>query len=187
MAEDEEGYRKLIDQKKDKRLAFLLSQTDKYINQLTDMVGQHKKETRRKLREMRRAQKQEKRALIPEYEQRVNVKNNSTGIVLKGDDAPLASVLEAFLEKNPDFEPLPRDDSDEDSEVEVTSQNREVNEEDNAGVIENARIEAKQADDEYKNGVKGDANYYNIAHNIIEDVHEQASIMVNGMLKDYQV
>merc|ERR1719450_1465957 len=38
MAEDEEGYRKLIDQKKDKRLAFLLSQTDEYINQLTDMV-----------------------------------------------------------------------------------------------------------------------------------------------------
>merc|ERR1712142_1109715 len=34
MAEDEEGYRKLIDQKKDKRLAFLLSQTDEYINQL---------------------------------------------------------------------------------------------------------------------------------------------------------
>merc|ERR1712226_1535768 len=47
MAEDEEGYRKLIDQKKDKRLAFLLSQTDEYINQLTDMVKQHKKETRR--------------------------------------------------------------------------------------------------------------------------------------------
>merc|ERR1719228_2817556 len=106
MAEDEEGYRKLIDQKKDKRLAFLLSQTDEYINQLTDMVGQHKKETRMKLREMRRAQKQQERALIPEHELRVNVKNNASGVVLKGDDAPLASELEAFLEKNPDFEPL---------------------------------------------------------------------------------
>ena len=31
MAEDEEGYRKLIDQKKDKRLAFLLSQTALFI------------------------------------------------------------------------------------------------------------------------------------------------------------
>merc|ERR1719427_1374681 len=118
MAEDEEGYRKLIDQKKDKRLAFLLSQTDEYINQLTDMVGQHKKETRRKLREMRRAQKQEERALIPEHELRVNVKNNASGVVLKGDDAPLASELEAFLEKNPDFESLPRDDSDKDSDDE---------------------------------------------------------------------
>merc|ERR1712008_225288 len=48
MAEDEEGYRKLIDQKKDKRLAFLLSQTDEYINQLTDMVRAHKKDMSKK-------------------------------------------------------------------------------------------------------------------------------------------
>ncbi|RWS25890.1 transcription activator BRG1-like isoform X4 [Leptotrombidium deliense] len=48
MAEDEEGYRKLIDQKKDKRLAFLLSQTDEYIKNLTDMVKQHKFEQKRK-------------------------------------------------------------------------------------------------------------------------------------------
>merc|ERR1711950_110165 len=53
MAEDEEGYRKLIDQKKDKRLAFLLSQTDEYINQLTDMVKQHKKETRKRQKELK--------------------------------------------------------------------------------------------------------------------------------------
>ena len=58
MAEDEEGYRKLIDQKKDKRLAFLLSQTDEYINQLTDMVKQHKKETRKKQKEIKKKQKQ---------------------------------------------------------------------------------------------------------------------------------
>lgn len=48
MAEDEEGYRKLIDQKKDKRLAFLLSQTDEYISNLTEMVKQHKIEQKRK-------------------------------------------------------------------------------------------------------------------------------------------
>merc|ERR1719367_1322047 len=53
MAEDEEGYRKLIDQKKDKRLAFLLSQTDEYINQLTDMVKQHKNETKNKQKELK--------------------------------------------------------------------------------------------------------------------------------------
>merc|ERR1719268_358999 len=186
MAEDEEGYRRLIDQKKDKRLAFLLSQTDEYINQLTDMVGQHKKETRRKLREMRRAQKQEERALIPENELRVSVKNNSTGIVLKGDDAPLASELEAFLEKNPDFEALPRDDSDEDSDDE-TPASKEENPDEVTDVIEKARLEAKKADDEYKKGIKGDANYYNIAHTITEEVHEQATIMVNGKLKEDQV
>lgn len=54
MAEDEEGYRKLIDQKKDKRLAFLLSQTDEYINQLTDMVKQHKKDQKKKQKEIRK-------------------------------------------------------------------------------------------------------------------------------------
>merc|ERR1719347_2236690 len=30
-------------------------------------------------------------------------------------------------------------------------------------------------------------NYYNVAHTITEEVHEQASIMVNGKLKEYQV
>lgn len=43
--------RKLIDQKKDKRLAFLLSQTDEYIGNLTEMVKQHKAEQKRKQQE----------------------------------------------------------------------------------------------------------------------------------------
>lgn len=41
-AEDEEGYRKLIDQKKDKRLAYLLQQTDEYVANLTTLVYEHK-------------------------------------------------------------------------------------------------------------------------------------------------
>lgn len=41
-AEDEEGYRKLIDQKKDKRLAYLLQQTDEYVANLTELVYEHK-------------------------------------------------------------------------------------------------------------------------------------------------
>jgi len=62
MAEDEEGYRKLIDQKKDKRLAFLLSQTDDYINQLTDMVKQHKKDQKKRQKELKKQLKQEEMA-----------------------------------------------------------------------------------------------------------------------------
>jgi SWI/SNF-related matrix-associated actin-dependent regulator of chromatin subfamily A protein 2/4 len=46
-------YRKLIDQKKDKRLAFLLSQTDEYIGNLTEMVKQHKIEQKRKQQELK--------------------------------------------------------------------------------------------------------------------------------------
>ncbi len=62
MAEDEEGYRKLIDQKKDKRLAFLWSQTDEYINQLTDMVKQHKKDQKKRQKELKKQLKQEEMA-----------------------------------------------------------------------------------------------------------------------------
>merc|ERR1719481_2196833 len=150
MAEDEEGYRRLIDQKKDKRLAFLLSQTDEYINQLTEMVGQHKQETTKKQKEIRRLQRQEEWARIPEHLKRVHVRNNSTGEVLKGDKAPLASELEEFLAKNPDFESMNMDESEDESEEE------EEKEESTDGVddvIEKARREAKQvADDEYKKG-----------------------------------
>lgn len=50
-------YRKLIDQKKDKRLAFLLSQTDEYISNLTEMVKQHKAEQKRKQHEEQKKKK----------------------------------------------------------------------------------------------------------------------------------
>ena len=53
-AEDEEGYRKLIDQKKDKRLAYLLSQTDEFITSLTSLVQEHKAETRKKQKQRKR-------------------------------------------------------------------------------------------------------------------------------------
>merc|ERR1712203_786436 len=118
MAEDEEGYRKLIDQKKDKRLAFLLSQTDEYINQLTDMVKQHKKETRKRHKDLKKKQKQEENLLLDESSQmsdvRIHVKELSTGKILRGEDAPLASELESWLEKNPGYEEVPRDEDSED-------------------------------------------------------------------------
>ncbi|CAH8626242.1 unnamed protein product [Schistosoma intercalatum] len=44
MAEDEEGYRCLIDAKKDQRLHHLLTQTDEFISNLTKLVREHKRE-----------------------------------------------------------------------------------------------------------------------------------------------
>ena len=41
-------------------------------------------------------------------------------------------------------------------------------------------------DDEYLS-VTGERNYYLIAHTIKEEVKDQASIMVNGKLKEYQI
>ena len=56
MLEDEEGYRKLIDEKKDKRLAYLLTQTDEFIANLTEMVKAHKEDQRLKGKEERKKQ-----------------------------------------------------------------------------------------------------------------------------------
>merc|ERR1719367_298753 len=192
MAEDEEGYRKLIDQKKDKRLAFLLSQTDEYINQLTDMVSNHKKDHRRRQKEIQRIQKAEERAMIPEHMRRIPVKNKNTGKVLKGEDAPLMPELEQWLEKHPDFEPIPDYDSDQE-EDEETEKKDEKKEDDNKDlteeeVIEKARKEAKQGEDEYnQKGLKGEANYYQMAHTVNEEVHEQSPTLVGGTLKEYQI
>jgi len=52
------------------------------------------------------------------------------------------------------------------------------------------RAKSKHDDDDYKvtNLVGGEeANYYMQAHSIREVVTEQASILVNGKLKEYQV
>ena len=184
MAEDEEGYRKLIDQKKDKRLAFLLSQTDEYINQLTDMVKQHKKEQRKKLKEMKKAQRKDEIAgILDESSQmsdvRIHVKETSTGKILRGEDAPLASELEAWLEKNPGWEEVPRDeDSDDDDSDEEKADDQTTDD-----ILAKAREEAKQDDEE-----KGRSDdYYAIAHTISEEVTEQANILIGGKLKEYQV
>ncbi|CAF1606035.1 unnamed protein product, partial [Adineta ricciae] len=46
MNEDEDGYRKLVDEKKHARLALLLSQTDTYIDNLKQLVRQHQQANR---------------------------------------------------------------------------------------------------------------------------------------------
>merc|ERR1719412_87332 len=144
--------------------------------------------------EIKRLQKAEERARIPEHMRRIPVKNKTTGKVLKDEEAPLLPELESFIEANPDYEII--DDDDFDSEEDEDEEMRNVNEEspvktgdETVDVIERAKMEAKKAqEDEYsKKGKVGDTNYYNVAHTIVEEVHEQASIMVNGKLKEYQV
>lgn len=60
-AEDEEGYRKLIDQKKDKRLAYLLQQTDEYVANLTSLVYEHKAAQAAKEKKKRKKKKKVRR------------------------------------------------------------------------------------------------------------------------------
>lgn len=131
MAEDEEGYRKLIDQKKDRRLAYLLQQTDEYVANLTNLVWEHKQAqaAKEKKKRRRRRKKAEENAeggepaLGPDGEPidessqmsdlPVKVTHTETGKVLFGPEAPKASQLDAWLEMNPGYEVAPRSDSEE--------------------------------------------------------------------------
>ncbi|XP_076289719.1 ATP-dependent helicase brm isoform X3 [Lasioglossum baleicum] len=196
MAEDEEGYRKLIDQKKDKRLAFLLSQTDEYISNLTEMVKQHKIEQKRKQVEEQKRKKKKKKILQDgeggedgsnNEDSRVGVMETATGRTLTGEDAPLMTQLQAFLESHPGWEPIDSesedDDDDDDDDGDDKSDHKEKadSEEDK---VKKTIHKAKVEDDEYKTE---EQTYYSIAHTVHEVVTEQASIMVNGKLKEYQI
>uniref|UniRef100_A0A914QH07 HSA domain-containing protein n=1 Tax=Panagrolaimus davidi TaxID=227884 RepID=A0A914QH07_9BILA len=57
MAEDEEGYRKLLDEKKDKRLVYILKQTDEYVKNLTGLVQQHQQIEKKRKKEERDAER----------------------------------------------------------------------------------------------------------------------------------
>ncbi|KQK85164.1 transcription activator BRG1-like protein [Amazona aestiva] len=210
MAEDEEGYRKLIDQKKDKRLAYLLQQTDEYVANLTELVRQHKAaqvaKEKKKKKKKKKAENAEGQppAIGPDGEPLdetsqmsdlpVKVIHVESGKILTGTDAPKAGQLEAWLEMNPGSEEeeeqpqpaqpalpveekkkIPDPDSDDVSEVDARH------------IIENAK---QDVDDEY--GVsqalaRGLQSYYAVAHAVTERVDKQSTLMVNGVLKQYQI
>ncbi|BFZ16660.1 hypothetical protein BsWGS_19698 [Bradybaena similaris] len=176
MAEDEEGYRKLIDQKKDKRLAYLLSQTDEYVNSLATLVKEHKEEQRKKKQKKRRKKNADDEA--NQGDRRVKVMDPETGTVLSGDQAPLASQLEAWLEMNPNFQVAPKEEEDEEEEDDEESCEEEEEPEPEMEALEE---NPNHADDD------GEQNYYTLAHTIKEKINEQATIMVNGKLKEYQL
>ncbi|XP_065519801.1 probable global transcription activator SNF2L2 isoform X3 [Lathamus discolor] len=153
MAEDEEGYRKLIDQKKDRRLAYLLQQTDEYVANLTNLVWEHKQAqaAKEKKKRRRRKKKAEENAegmasgLGPDGEPidessqmsdlPVKVTHTETGKVLLGPEAPKASQLDAWLEMNPGYEVAPRSDSEDESGSEYEEEDDEE---------ESSRLEADE-------------------------------------------
>ncbi|XP_072763042.1 ATP-dependent helicase brm-like [Anoplolepis gracilipes] len=203
MAEDEEGYRKLIDQKKDKRLAFLLSQTDEYISNLTEMVKQHKIEQKRKQVGEQKRKKQKKKKLQDgenaedggaNDDTRIGVIDTATGRTLTGDEAPLMSQLSAFLETHPGWEPIESEseddeEDDEDDKDDNGSEEKSDSKDKSRGDSEEEKVKktihkAKVEDDEYKTE---EQTYYSIAHTVHEVVTEQPSIMMNGNLKEYQI
>uniref|UniRef100_A0A3B3DCT3 Probable global transcription activator SNF2L2 n=1 Tax=Oryzias melastigma TaxID=30732 RepID=A0A3B3DCT3_ORYME len=217
MAEDEEGYRKLIDQKKDKRLAYLLQQTDEYVANLTALVYEHKaaqaaKEKKRKRKRKKVCSSRSAEGEDPPIDESsqmselpVKVIQTETGKVLQGTDAPKSSQLEAWLEMNPGYEVAPRSDSEEsgsefEEEVSEEDESKAETEEkkmmDPSGdgvtvtaakhIIESAK---QDVDDEYSVPTDQTSlqSYYGVAHAVTEKVEKQSTLLINGMLKHYQI
>ncbi|CAI8041926.1 Transcription activator BRG1 [Geodia barretti] len=198
MAEDEEGYRKLIDQEKDKRLVYLLQQTDEYIESLTDMVQQHKEH----LQKLKRRKNSKKRRLTVEQgageevkeDYRVTVIDTSTGKKLTGDQAPLKSELEQWLKEHPNYEAMDNDeesgsaaeDEGEDNEG-VEAEGASTKDIDPNNPREYIQKTSATMDDEYSTKKGTMQNYYGIAHTLREPVDSQPTIVINGRLKEYQI
>jgi SNF2 family DNA or RNA helicase len=200
MNEDEDGYRKLIDEKKDKRLAYLLSQTDAYIISLVNLVKEHQSDIKKK--------KTEKKQVNHSNDEKdylhIKVKNTTTGEIKDGHDAPLEFELDAWLEKNPGWQAIPRENSDDEDEDTSRDMNTNLPEttmsipiptadEQEKGVVEDETIvkevltKAKQAteDDEYHTASLD--SYYAVAHRVREPVTKQSALLVGGILKPYQI
>ncbi|KFB41670.1 AGAP010462-PA-like protein [Anopheles sinensis] len=196
MAEDEEGYRKLIDQKKDKRLAFLLSQTDEYICNLTEMVKQHKVDQKKKQDDEIQRKKRLKRHILESgdiehldehceaSDCRVTVMETATGKTISGDEAPFLRDLSGWLQLHPGWEYVISDGEADDDEEESEGKKRTEEELNDEAKTKEVIQKAKVEDDEYKTE---EQTYYSIAHTVHEKVTEQASILVNGKLKEYQI
>ncbi|XP_053510010.1 probable global transcription activator SNF2L2 isoform X1 [Ictalurus furcatus] len=183
MAEDEEGYRKLIDQKKDKRLAYLLQQTDEYVANLTSLVYEHKAAQAAKEKKKRKKKKKKEEGVIevlgtigPDGEPidessqmselPVKVIQTQTGKVLQGTDAPKSSQLEAWLEMNPGYEVAPRSDSEESGS--------EFEEEDEEEVVSRAESEEKKIIDPSSDEVSQAAKH--IIESAKQDVDDEYSV-----------
>ncbi|EMP30460.1 Putative global transcription activator SNF2L2 [Chelonia mydas] len=203
MAEDEEGYRKLIDQKKDRRLAYLLQQTDEYVANLTNLKAEENAEGMGSDLgpDGEPIDESSQMSDLP-----VKVTHTETGKVLLGPEAPKASQLDAWLEMNPGYEVAPRSDSEEESDSEYEEEDdddessrleadekilldpnsEEVSEKDAKQIIETAK---QDVDDEYsmQYSARGSQSYYTVAHAIAERVEKQSALLINGSLKHYQI
>lgn len=118
----------------------------------------------------------------------VAVVETATGKELRGEEAPLASQLNSWLEANPGWEVIDESDDDDEDEdgISKDASDKGLKDKFECDNPKEVILKAKSEDDEYKN-TSEEHTYYSIAHTIHESVTEQASIMVNGKLKEYQI
>ena len=215
MAEDEEGYRKLIDEKKDMRLHYLLQQTDEFIAGLTKLVKDHKKEQiNRKKKEREEKRTQMKYDNIMAYlSQRFNRPQSElsyiTRDIISGNFESYVALLPQE-EHIPIFNPITRERLEEESpqakdliqwfkeheEWRLSLKDEhglEIFQEDDDSKVYDEVLEDDNDDDVHVGTEDDEYNkshiqsYYALAHSHHEEIKEQASILINGTLKQYQL
>ncbi|VDO88756.1 unnamed protein product [Heligmosomoides polygyrus] len=181
MQEDEEGYRALLDEKKDQRLVYLLQQTDEYVESLCSLVRQHQNTEKKKKKEEKKLSKmEEQRSLYRHF-------------LLK------CSFEIVYLSVMGRLQVVPRDqlsdDSDSDMEEEPAPPPQKKDVDEYAGMDEETKArlileKARNEEDEYdQRNRKQMADYYATAHRIKEKIVQQHSTMGSDtlLLKPYQV
>uniref|UniRef100_A0AC35U168 SNF2-family ATP dependent chromatin remodeling factor snf21 n=1 Tax=Rhabditophanes sp. KR3021 TaxID=114890 RepID=A0AC35U168_9BILA len=196
MQEDEEGYRQLLDEKKDKRLVILLQQTDEYVESLTNSVRIHQNTERKRKKDERKAEK--RLESMNSGDNAVKLRHTTTGDIIEGEAAPKATEIESWMKAHPGYEVIcgVEEDSDNssDGEMECNEKGPQVEEdlegldeeERNKRILERARNEEDEYEAKSKNALD---SYYRIAHRIKEKVVKQHSTMGNETLrlKPYQI
>lgn len=192
MQEDEEGYRALLDEKKDQRLVLLLQQTDDYVDSLCSLVRQHQTTEKKKKKEDKMIERDQN-----DEEARVHVREMSTGKILTGAHAPKPEEVEYWLETHPEYEMIPRDQLSDDEDDEVETIEEKEKDDQYAGMDEETKAKmiiekARNEEDEYDHRTKKRmADYYAIAHRVKEKVVIQHATMGGGdpnlQLKPYQL
>ena len=209
MAEDDDGYKKLIDEKKNHRLAFLLKQTDEHIGTMRQLVMEHQVHQKKIRRDQRR------KALLARFQGqgagsdelnkvRIPVWCHEKGMKKEGQEAPAFDDLEQFLEDNPGWKVM--DSDGEMSDVEEGDQRGEGEAEEVGEVRQSVGAESDTEEDKHtstilaackrveiedgygKKGGKGEeSTYYAMAHSYQEEIREQPNTLIGGTLKEYQV
>lgn len=173
MAEDEDGYRQLIDEKKDQRLHYLLTQTDEYITGLMKLVSIHKKDL-----EAKKCSRKQRPDMEEGEGKRVPVENIETGQKLTGDEAPLYVELNEWLLANPGFTVVPETTEDTKGDTETEGESSEKKPEDEP---------KKEYEDDDAGTSMDSRNYYALAHSTLEIIKEQPASLNGGTLKEYQI
>lgn len=161
MKQDEQGYRALIDKEKNKRLAFLLEQTDEYVISMATMVKQHQDE---ELEIEQKRLEAEQNAEASEYETDSDL-----------EELPV-DVTEA-TKPGQESGSLPGDTPVTIQEKKMRKKKQKVPEATAAPIIQAKPVEVEAPS----------VSAFGSSHTIVEPVTSQPSILVGGELKEYQM